>query len=514
MSGIDVKLKYNDAEYTGEINQIKQEGGQTIQVGGDEALNNALVNRATAETTLHITYYKLMLFNEQIDLLNKLKDFYNNNSISPPEDLENNFVGLQQTISQVNTEEVEQREDLKQKNKEALTQLDRDDATDKEEAALNAAKAAKDLLETFKTDFDSFIDKTTKDMQTLLKSADAGAKADIEKYQSNVAKMNDQVKELFRQLQERKGEAQTAVDTNKEAGKIIWNIKSGDTNLVNAMKHDLSETFNPLHYDKEGINAQTDELDAATITTPANASEPGTAGKDTINNDVVDKSKSFYQKAISAINKFKPVKTVTLDTGYGVQGNNDNTPPVTGLTTNKKSATTLNVTVKMKDKDGKPKGTYSGKLTRKTTFADQASNVTRTVKNVVPFIQQTLGLDINSRKTQILKIMNNNNPTLDDLNTMVKNIENIKNKEPNDTELTGLIEKAIEILDGLIKDKNNNLNKTYLGTLSFKLQLQQTKANDTTGGKTRNKRMRPRRHTTYKYKSKPKPKPKPNPNSK
>jgi hypothetical protein len=448
MSGINVKLKYNDAEYTGEINPVNtvQEGGQTIQVGGDDALDKALVDRAMAETTLHITNYKLMLFNEQINLLNKLKDFYNNNSISPPEDLENKFVGLQQTISQLNTEEVEQREDLKQKNKEALTQIERDDATDKEEAALNAAKAAKDLLENFKTEFDSFIENTDKDMQILLTRVDAGTKADIEKYQSNVAKMNYQVTELFRQLQERKGEAQTSVDTNKEAGKIIWSIKSEDTNLVNAMKHDLIETFNPLHNVKDGIDAQTAEVNAATITTPANASDPGTGGKDTINDDVVEKSKSFYQKVMDRINKFKPVKTVTLDTGYGPQGNNDITPAVTGVTTNKKSANTLKVTVNMKDKDGKPKGIYSGKLTRKVTFADRAS----------------------SAKSSITTGAN-------------KLFERSK----------GAMTTAKNAVVNAVKTKENQ---------------------ETFGGKTRNKRMRPRRHTTYKYKSKPKPKH--NPNSK
>ena len=441
MSGINVKLKYDNAEYTGEINPVNtgQKGGQTIQVGGDDALNNALVNRATAETTLHITYYKLMLFNEQIGLLNKLKIFYDNNSISPPEDLQNKIVGLEQIISQLNTEEVEQREDLKQKNNEALAQIERDDATDKDEAQLNAAKAAKDLLENFKTDFDDFIYNTDKDIQILLTRVDAGTKDDIQNYQSNVAIMNDQVTDLFRQLQERKGEAQTAVDTNKETEKIIWNIKSEDTNLVNAMKHDLIETFNPLHNVKDGIDAQTDEVNAAT--TLANASDPGTGGKDTINDDVVEKSKSFYQKVMDSINKFKPVKTVTLDTGYGPQGNNDITPAVTGVTTNKKSANTLKVTVNMKGK-----GAYSGKLTRKVTFADRAS----TAKSSI-----TTGAN--------------------------KLFERSK----------GAMTTAKNAVLNAVKTKEDE---------------------DRYGGKTRNKRMRPRRHTTYKYK--PKPKPKHNPNSK
>jgi hypothetical protein len=454
MSGINVKLKYDNAEYTGEINPVNtgQEGGQTIQVGGDDALDNALVDRAMAETTLHITNYKLMLFNEQIGLLNKLKDFYNNNSISPPEDLQNKIVGLQQTISQLNTEEVEQREDLRQKNTDALTQLDRDDATenDKDTAKLNAAKAAKDLLEGFKTYFDKFIDKTTKDMQTLLTRVDAGTKADIKKYQSNVTKMNDQVTELFRQLQERKGEAQTAVDTNKEAGKIIWSIKPEDSKFVNVMKHDLSETFNPLHYDKEAITAQTSTLDVASV--PANASEPDT--KSDVTTNVEDQnSKSFYQKAISAINKFKPVKTVTLDTGYGPQGNNDITPPVTGVTTNKKSANTLKVTVNMKGKDGKPKGIYSGKLTRKVTFADRAS---------------TAKSSITSSANKLFE----------------------RSKGAMSTAKNAVVDKTQEFM-------NNASNYGQEGKF---------------GGKTRNKRMRPRRHITYKYKSKPKPKH--NPNSK
>jgi hypothetical protein len=152
---------------------------------------------------------------------------------------------------------------------------------------------------------------------------------------------------------------------------------------------------------------------------------------------------------------------------------------------------------------------FKGELTRKQTFTDRASNATRRAKN---FVQQTLGIDVKSKKTQIRATLANEDPALSDVVQMVTNILNIKKQAPNDTDLSKIIEDAIAQIEGLAKDNNNDLTMQDRQKLDGLLNI--LNPSNTKGGKTRNKRMRPRRRVTYKYKYKSAPKSAPKSKSK